>query len=170
MAISTYAGRANRAKLLYDSADFWMGIGRTTAWSTELAPPSPTVSATTLEEPIVYVKAEVVSLCKTINVNPDVTVRGQGYKYVATADAVAEFARFLYIRARFDPSEDQPYATFRQIAIFSNLEPTQAHSADLWLAPANVLDVGICEYIENNAPTVMNLNRQEVIQVIIEFR
>jgi hypothetical protein len=170
MAVSCYAGRANRALLLYNDSTFWMGIGRTTPWNTELAPPSPSVSATTLEEPIVYVKAEIVSLCKTINANPDVTVRGQGYKYVLPVDAVAEFARFLYIRARFDPSEDQPYNTFRQIAIFSNLEPTQAHSSDLWLAPANVLDVGVCEYIENNAPTVMNLNRQEVIQVIIEFR
>ena len=170
MAVSTYMGRSNRAKLLYESADFWMGIGRTTAWSTELAPPSPSVAATTLEEAIVYVKAEIVSLAKTINANPDVTVRGQGYKYVLPADAIAEFARFIYIRARFDPSEDQPYATFRQIAIFSNLEPTQAHASDLWLAPANVLDVGVMEYVENNGPTVMNLNRQEVIQVIIEFR
>jgi hypothetical protein len=170
MAVSTYAGRANRAKLLYESTDFWMGIGRTTPWPTEMAPPSPTISATALEEPIVYVKSEIASLCKTINISPSVTVRGQGYKYVLPGDAIAEFARFIYIRARFDPSTDQPYATFRQIAIFSSLEPTQAHVSDLWLAPADVLDVGVCEYIENNAPTVMNLNRQEVIQVIIEFR
>lgn len=170
MAVSTYKGRANRAKLLYEDSTFWMAVGRTTAWPTELAPPSPSVSSIEVEEAIVYVKAEVVSLCKTISSNPDVTVRGQGYKYVLPVDAVEEFARFIYIRARFDPSNGQPYDTFRQIGVFSNLEPTQAHANDLWLAPANVLDEGILEYIENNAPTVMNLNRQEVIQVIIEFR
>ena len=170
MAINPYAGCAENALLLYNNSTFWMGIGRTTAWPTELAPPSGSVSATTLEEPIVYVKAETVSLCKVITSNPDVTVRGQGYKYVLPNDAIAEFARFIYIKARFDPSEDQPYATFRQIAIFSNLEPTQAHINDLWLAPANVLDVGVIKYLENNAPTVMNLNRQEVIQVMIAFR
>lgn len=170
MAINPYGGCAENAKLLYDNSTFWMGIGRTTAWTTELAPPSGSVSATTIEEPIVYAKAEIVSLCKTIASNPDVTVRGQGYKYVATGDAIAEFARFIYIKARFDPSEEQPYATFRQIGIFTNLIPTLAHINDLWLAPANVLSVGVLKYLENNAPTVMNLNRQEIIQVIIAFR
>ena len=82
MAVNCYGGSAKNAKLLYEST-FWMGIGRTTAWTTENAPPSGSVSATTIEEPIVYAKAEIVSLCKTIASNPDVTVRGQGYKYVA---------------------------------------------------------------------------------------
>lgn len=180
MAVTTYMGRAHRAVLHYSDSvaiteltpyrTYWVGIGRTTPWTVELAPPSPSVAAVALEEPIVYVKAETVSLCKTVNSNPNVTVRGQGYQYVSIGDAISEFARFIYVKTRFDPSETQPYATFRQIAVFSRLVPTSGHLADEWLAPASVEDIGYCEYLENNAPTVMNLNRQEIVQVIIEFK
>ena len=170
MAVTTYAGRARRALLHKTNSTYWMAIGRTTAWDDEENPPDPSPSATAIEEPIVYVTPTSVSLCKVVSSGEDVTHLGTKYAFVADEDAIDEGARFLYMLGRFDPTSGQPYDTFRQVALYSNLTPSTGHESDSWLAPANVDDAGLLEYLDNDVSTIMTDTRLEVIEIMIEFR
>jgi len=170
MAITTYCGRARRALLHKTNSAYWLAIGRTTPWIDELAPPTPNPGIIDIEEAIIFVKAEMVRLAKFVQSGEDVIVKGSRYKFVDDNDAIIEQARFVYIKGRFDPSTGQPYGTFRQLGIFTGIVPASGYENRDWLAPANVTSRGILEYIENKPPTEMNLEREEVVQAIIEFR
>jgi hypothetical protein len=170
MAVTTYSGRARRALLHKTNSTYFVGIGRTTAWDDEDNPPDPLPTASTIEEPVVYVTPTQVTLCKVVSSGEDVTHLGTKYEFVADVDAIDEGARFLYMLARFDPTSGQPYDTFRQVALFSNLTPASGHESDSWLAPANVDDEGLLEYLDNDVATIMTDTRLEVIEIMIEFR
>lgn len=170
MAVTTYHSRARRALLHKENSTFWVSIGRTTVWTDEKNPPDPSPSATAIEEPIVYVKPTTVSLCKVVTSGEDVTHLGTKYQFVADEDAIDQSARFLYMLARFDPTSGQPYDTFRQVAMYSNLVPTSGHEGDSWVAPENVSSEGLLEYLDNDVATIMTDTRLEVIEIMIEFR
>lgn len=170
MAVTTYASRARRALLHKMSSTYWISIGRTTAWDDEENPPDPSPSASTIEEPIIYVTPTTVSLAKVVTSGEDITHLGTKYEFVADGNAIAEGARYLYLLARFDPTSGQPYDTFRQVALFSNLVPASGHESDSWLAPANVSSEGLLEYLDNDVSTIMTETRLEVIEIMIEFR
>jgi len=170
MAVTTYQGRARRGLLHKTNSTYWVAIGRTTAWDNEKNPPDPSPTASTIEEPVVYVTPTQVTLCKVVSTGEDVTHLGTKYEFVDDVDAIDEGARFLYMLARFDPTSGQPYDTFRQVALFSNLVPATGHESDSWLAPANVSDEGLLEYLDNDVATIMTDTRLEVIEIMIEFR
>ena len=170
MAVTTYASRARRALLHKMSSTYWVAIGRTTAWDDEENPPDPSPNDTGVTEPIIYVTPTTVSLCKVVTSGEDITHLGTKYEFVADEDAITEGARFLYLLARFDPTSGQPYDTFRQVGLYSNLVPASGHESDSWLAPANVSDAGLLEYIDNDVATIMTETRLEVIEIMIEFR
>lgn len=170
MAVTTYSSRARRALLHKSNSVFWVCIGRTTAWADEENPPDPSPSASAVEEPIVYVKPTTVSLCKTVSTGEDVTHLGTKYAFVADVDAIDEGARFLYMLTRFDPTSGQPYDTFRQVGLYSDLVPASDHENDSWVAPAHVSDEGLLEYLDNDVATIMTSTRLEVIEIMIEFR
>ncbi len=170
MGVTTYAGRARRALLHKQNSVYWVGIGRTTAWNDEQAPPDPQPGSADFEEPIIYVKPTNVSLCKIVSTGEDITHLGTKYAFVPDANAIAESARFMYIFARFDPTAGQPFGNFRQIGVFSNLVPAEGHEGDSWLAPENVNDEGMLEFIAHDIVTVMTNSRLEVVEVLLEFR
>lgn len=170
MAVTTYSARARRALLHKTNSTYWVSIGRTTAWDDEDNPPDPSPSAAAIEEPIIYVAPTQVSLCKVVTSGEDVTHLGTKYEFVADLDAIDEGARYLYLLARFDPTSGQPYDTFRQVALYSNLVPGTGHESDSWLAPANVSSAGLLEYLDNDVATIMTDTRLEVIEIMIEFR
>ena len=170
MAVTTYSGRARRALLHKTNSTYWVAIGRTTAWDDEEVPPDPSPSASAITEPIVYVTPTTVSLCKVVTSGEDITHLGTKYELVDDVDAITEGARYLYIMARFDPTSGQPYDTFRQVALYSNLVPASGHESDNWLEPANVSDEGLLEYLDNDVATIMTTTRLEVIEIMIEFR
>ena len=111
-----------------------------------------------------------VSLAKVVTSGEDITHLGTKYEFVSDGNAIAEGARYLYLLARFDPTSGQPYDTFRQVALFSNLVPASGHESDSWLAPANVSSEGLLEYLDNDVSTIMTETRLEVIEIMIEFR
>ncbi len=170
MGVTSYGGRARRALLHKDNSVYWVGIGRTTSWTNEASPPAAAPGTTSIEEPICFVKPQMVSLVKPVNSGEDITVLGQKYAYVADENAVAQGARFLYIMAKFDPTLGQPYGNFRQVGVTSDLVPATGYDTASWLDPANVDSPGLLEYLHNDAVTNMSLSRQEVIEIIIEFR
>ena len=92
MAITTYRGRARRAWLNKTHSVYWLAVGRTTPWTDEYAPPSPSPGYGDIQEAIVFTKAEFVSLCKIVTTGSDVTVKGQTYAYVADEDGIYQFS------------------------------------------------------------------------------
>lgn len=170
MGVTTYKGRARRALLHKQNSVYWVGIGRTTPWENEAAPPDPQPGLASLEEPIIYVKPTNVSLCRIVTSAEDVTHLGTKFAFVSDDNAVEENARFLYIFARFDPTAGQPYGDFRQIAVFSGLAPDEDHVGDSWLSPANVTQEGLLEFIAHDIVTVMAPTRLEVVEIMLEFR
>jgi hypothetical protein len=170
MATTTYTGRARRALLVKSNSTFWVCIGRTTAWEHEESPPSAAPGAVDVEEPIVFVKASDVSLCKYVAEGGDIEWFGDHYEFVDDDDAIEEQARFLYMVAEFHPAQGQPYGNFRQVGVYSNLVPATGHETETWLAPINVSDKGILEFIQNDVVTQQSVTRYERIPVVIEFR
>jgi len=170
MGATTYTGRVLRALQFKTYNELWGAIGRTTVWDNEASPPDDPVDETTIEEPIVYVKAALVTLSKTVSTGADITINGQGYAYVDDADAYDEDARFLIVDVMFDPVVELVYGNFRQIGIFANLTPTTGHESDDFLIPANVSDEGVLVYIHNDTVTTMAVDRQEEVKIALEFR
>ena len=170
MGCTTYVGRARRALMTKQNSTFWVAVARTTIWPNEQSPPSPSPGVTSIDEPICFVKADNVRLCKLVNSGGDINHLGQAYQFVDDTNAISEMARFLYLHAEFHPAQGQPYGSFRQIAVFSGLVPKAGYESDLWLAPTNVQNPGVLEYLDNDVVTVMSLTKYEVVPIIIEFR
>jgi len=170
MGATTYIGRVLRALQFKTENELWGAIGRTTAWTDEADPPDDPVDVATIEEPIVYVKALLVGLAKTVSTGADITINGQGYAYVDDADAYDEDARFLIVDVVFDPAVQSVYGNFRQIGIFANLIPATGHESDEFLIPANVSDEGVLVYVHNDTVTTMASDRQEEVKIALEFR
>jgi hypothetical protein len=170
MGVTSYKGRARRALLHKTNSTYWCAIGRTTVWTDEENPPAADPTATDIDEAICFVKPSLISLCKIVQSGEDFTHLGTKYAYVSDQNALTENARFLYLVSRFDPSAGQPYDDYRQVAIFSDLVPDQGHELDSWLAPADVTDPGLLEYIDNDTVVTMASDRLGVIEIMIEFR
>jgi hypothetical protein len=170
MGATTYTGRVLRALQFKTNNELWGAIGRTTAWDNEADPPDDPVSATTIEEPIVYVKAALVTLSKIVSTDAHIIINSQGYAYVDDEDAYDEDARFLIVDVMFDPVVEQVYGNFRQIGLFANLTPTTGHESDDFLIPADVSDEGVLVYVHNDTVTTMAADRQEEVKIALEFR
>lgn len=170
MGTTTYTGRARRALLHKQHSTYWVAIGRTTDWPEENSPPEAAPGATDIEEAIVFVRPQLVSLAKAVLSDGDVDIDGQQFRFVADEDAVAEAGRFLYIKAVFNPADGIPTANFRQRAVFTELVPAAGHELDQWLAPANVNHRGVLEYVANTTLRSLGPGEQRVIELVIEFR
>jgi hypothetical protein len=169
MGAIPYVGRIIRALQFKQQNEFWGAIGRTTAWVNESVPPDFSLSATNIDEPIVYVKASIVSLAAIVQSGENIIINGNKYAYVSDANAYANDARYLVLVFTVDPALGHPVANFRQIGFFANLIPITGHTADLYLLPANVSSVGKMIYIHNDTITTMASNRQEEIKIALEF-
>jgi hypothetical protein len=170
MGVTSYKKRAKLALLDKTNSIFWVAIGRTSEWPNEAAPPVAAPGDLGLEEPICYVRPQTISLCKLVDTGEDVIHKGNKYAFVTDANAVAEDARFLYLFARFDPTSGQPYANFRQVAVYDGLRAVAGHESDLWLAPSNVDSPGQWEYLDNDVVTTMTSSRIQVIELVVEIR
>ncbi len=168
MGITSYDAQVERA-LWIKAKNLWIAIGRTTAWPTEQIPPSETPGTHDIDEPVAYHRPSVLSLARPVSSGGDVTFNGQQYAFVADVDAYTEYARFIYFKAVFDPIEDPglPLTGFRQSCVYSGLVPAAGHESDQWLAPANVSDPGILEYIANH--TLVSGPSAE-IEIVLECR
>lgn len=170
MGVTTYTGRSRRALLNKQNSTYWVGLGRTSAWDNESVPPSPSPAASGIEEAIVFKKPSTVSLCTTVASGGDFTHLSQDYAYVTDDNALTEGARYLYLSTTFDPSAGEPYGDFRQVGVFSNLAPAVGYESATYLDPANVTASGTLEYLDNATVATMGPTRQEVIEIVIEYR
>jgi len=168
---AAYAGRVGRALDFKGSKTLWCGIGRQIGWVDDLYPPEPDLTALTIEEPLVYVKADFTTLCVWSEVEADVEVADNYFAYIADVDALDNFARFLYAQFTFDGTiVGMPFGQFRQVGVFSDLVPASGHESDIWLPPANVSSVGTLEYISNRRPVTFSDGEVRMERIIIEFK
>lgn len=168
--VTSYKGRARRALLHKANSTYWVGVGKQTPWTNEQAPPNPVPGSASIDEPLVYVKPQMVSLCRTVNGDEDFIHYGQRYKYVSDDDALTEDGRFLYILAKLDPTLGIPLGSFRQSAVFTGLIPAVGYEQAQWLSPAHVANPGVLEFIDNDTEEILALNRLKVIEIVLEFR
>lgn len=170
-AKTSYVSRARNAWLNKTESTYWFGIGRTAAWTDENDPPTVPDDYTAIDTPIVYVKASLVKLAKIVVSGEDIIHNGVKYAWVADEDALTELARFLYCYCELTPGVGgQPYGTFRQTALYTDLVPATGHESDLWLAPANVEDVGNICYLANHIAVVLVESVTRAVPVMREFR
>lgn len=169
MAQTLYTECCRQARLIKQNTTYWIAVGKQTAWDDDNDPPTET-RLDEFVEPIVYVKAWGVTLCKAVLSGGDITYKGQSYQSVADEDAITELARFLYLKAELHPAQGQPYGTYRQAAVIADIVPTVGHENDVWLAPANVQDPGLTVLIENDKPMIQTMERYVVLPMMLEFR
>ncbi|MGC8717973.1 MAG: hypothetical protein ACP5RW_08255 [bacterium] len=149
----------------------WCCLAGQTAWADDDDPPAPNPATLSVSDPLVYVKADFVTLCVWSETPSDVEIAGNHFTYVTDSEAMDKFARFLYAQFTFDGTiAGMPYGTFRQVAVYSNLVPTSGHSGDIWLPPQNVSSPGTLEYLSNRKPTVFSDGEIRMERIIIEFK
>jgi hypothetical protein len=168
--ISSYDACVKRALHAKQNCTFWSVLGRTTAWPDEEIPPGETPASHNVDEPICYVKADTVRLCKPVSSDGDITVNLQQYAFVEDEDAYSEGARFIYIHCEFSVEEFPalPYGVYRQHGLLSDLIPTAGHENDQWLAPVNVQNPGVLEYWNNHTVHSFGLGNPADIKFILE--
>ncbi len=169
MAQILYSECCRLARLAKQNTTYWIAVGRQTAWTDEDNPPTET-RTDVLVEPIIYVRAWGITLCKAVESGGDITFKGQSYQSVDDEDAITEGARFLYLKAELHPAQSQPYGTYRQAAVVADVTPATGHESDDWLAPADVSDPGLTVLIENDVPMVQSVERYVVLPMVLEFR
>jgi hypothetical protein len=147
----------------------WVCLGRTTAWPDEDNPPDPTPGTEEIEEAIVFVKPGRFTLCKQVESGGDVTVDGVKLAFVDDANAYTENARFLFIETVFDTSI-HPHANYRQKGVFTDLTPAAGHETDDWLAPSDVSDRGVLEYLAHKTVKSFGAGETRIERTVIEFR
>lgn len=159
MGITSYDAQVERT-LWIKGKCLWISIGRSTPWPAvpptypepDTKTPYETPGTHVIDEPICYLRPSLITLARPVSSGGDVIVNGERYAFVAEPDAYTEVARFLYLRAIFDPQEYEglSFGAFRQSAIYSGLVPAAGHENDQWLAPVNVTDPGLLEYFANH--------------------
>jgi hypothetical protein len=177
MGLSMYDGAVYRALQFKTNTTIWTAIGRTTVWADEGTAPQVDQTDNDIEEVIAYSKPYVISLCKPVIADEDVTVDGQMYAFVADLDAIDvdgivqdQDARFLYMVTEFDPNEGTAYGNFRQVAVYADLVPASLPLDTTWLNPAGVEDPGALCYLHNDVVTTMSPVKRQVIELVLEFK
>jgi hypothetical protein len=167
---TTYKGRVKRALAFKQQSSLWACVGRKTAWTDENDPPVEEPATEYLDEPICYAAPSVITVCKQVSSGGDVTVEGQKYAFVSDGDAYTENARFVYLKALFDPDSGQPNHNFRRTGVYSGLTPQAGYESRQWLDPANVSDPGVLEYLDNHREMSLGPGESRQIEIVIEFR
>lgn len=173
--VTEYEGRTERI-LELKQKELWVEFGRpTTAWDDEDNPPSPVPGAEDVDIPYLYVKATYKTLCRPASneeyeaAGTDAVMIGTSkYIYVADEDAYTESARFLFVKATIDVANGHPAGTFRQVRLFSDLEPLIGHETDTWLLPENVTSPGIRQWTDTCPPEICTSAARRSVLITME--
>jgi len=163
--------KVSRAYDFYHNT-LWVGLGRTTPWTDEGNPPTPSQDVQVLDEPIIYKKTSVVTFVIEDEEGAIAVYRGSElvhFRAISPEEAVAQNISSIFIECQFLPEEVADTVTYRQVGIFSHLVPAEGYEANDILAPENVDDVGFLEWISHQEPVYIQPNQINTIQVIITF-
>lgn len=165
--------RTGRAVDFANNTNIWIGLGRTTAWDDEENPPTPSSSATTLDEPVLYKKANVVMVEEDSAEGTILVYQGEilkKYSTIATSSAITAGISSVYVTTTFfDTDFESPSITYRQTGIFSSLIAAEGYSADTTLTPDKVEYAGVLEWILNHEVVTVQSAQVDLVQVVLTF-
>ena len=130
MTVVTDKAAAYVATLLYDMQNsIYIGIGKSSHWANDSKPDPEDSSKTNIDEPLFYVKADKVQLCRTKLPTESPTAETISYgsnQYVPVnvGDAISSGAEYIYCSAVLS-SENVGKITFREAGLFSGLQLNQ---------------------------------------------
>lgn len=148
MAIATLNSHVEIAKY-FASKDFYLVIGKTSAWSDEQSPPQPKENTTTLEEVVGYKKCKKVALVRPATPSdsskPKISYGNKEWVEVSSENAIKEGAKYVYLLAEV-VGEELPLGTYRQVGFTTDL---QSSSGKQNLRPEEVQDAGTLIFYDN---------------------
>ena len=130
MTVVTDKAAAYIATLLYNMhGNIYIGIGKSSQWADDSKPDPEDSSKTNIDEPLFYVKADKVQLCRpklpTESLTAETISYGSNqYVPVNASDAVSSGAEYLYCSALLSP-DNVGKVTFREAGLFSGLQLNQ---------------------------------------------
>ena len=149
--VATRQAQAYIARMLVEQApSIYIGLGRSSPWSDEDKVPDSNPDATSLTEPLVYRKAQTVSLCKLANDKDEgaLVFGGKRYKTLSPLEDLDPDANCIYATASFSYSDLQEQLTFRQVGLFIDFKLNNDVTSTI-IKPAQVADTGILLSINN---------------------
>lgn len=173
-AAVTLKSRQRRMLDFYNLANSkYVLIGRSSAWTNELIPPTPSGNETTLDEligcKIVKYQWFVKMLIDPTEEEKNAGVYYKGhyyYKTTSSVDAVSNGCTAVLVYSELDRDE-LPLTTFRQVG----LQVQVANSSEVMSVAMfnNLSDKGSLEVIENRKPQVRAEDQMESIYMLIAF-
>jgi hypothetical protein len=162
--------------------DLWVVMGKTSEWTDEDDPDTPAPGDATIVEPIVAIKPIINTMAVEVTESAynalqegfraAVSIEGvvKYLELVADEDAYDRYARYLYIKALYDPiiAGHPAFTSFRVYYLTSGLVPSAGYEDADWLVPDNIDDYGLNEY--ENAGTKILDGVAIVLSVVLEFR
>lgn len=169
MAISTVYGHVARALEFFNRTDVYFCIGRTSAWPVENTPPAPDVNIQDVEEPAAYKKVTEKKMVVPDEANGTIVYMGNKYREVSSGNAETEKSRWVYVSIELVGVE-APIVSFRQVGLYSRLQvKSTVPAGKVVLLPADILDTGLLEIIDNRKVTHRQEDQSERLSFIVEF-
>lgn len=171
LPVTTTVGHVSRAISFFELPNIYFGLGKTTPWENESDPsfsaPLPSVEKTSLDELIGMKKVSVKSL-----VYPDdagtIVYRDKTWRKISADEAVRLGAHWVYIEAQV-LYNDLPAVAYRQIGVFSRVQPKQTVSDPSTLLPSDIENQGILEIFDQRKVVTRNEDSRDIFSMIIEF-
>lgn len=171
LPITTTMGHVSRAISFQELPNVYFGIGRTTPWDGEDEPefsaPLPSVDATELDELIGLKKVDMKSL-----VVPDedgtIVYRDRTWRRISAEEAIQLGAHWVYIEASI-LYDELPASAYRQIGVFSRVQPKPSISSTSILLPNEIESTGVLEILDQRKVVTRNIDSRDTFSMIIEF-
>lgn len=151
MTTATKQAQALLAKMIFEQAsNIYLGLGKSTPWADENTVPDTNPESTALDEPIAYMKAQKVFLCKKVDkaTNNTVALGGSFFLPVANNEVVDPDAVYVYVSSKFDYASLQKEIQFREVGMFVGFKP-KADAKNTIILPPQVDKLGTMVSIQN---------------------
>ena len=181
IGIVNYSGSIAAGIAVKELPSIWIVLGKTSAWDNEDSPDSPLPGNNNVVEPFVAISPAILSMSAIVTLdeynalgdsNRTTCIVGDTLVYLQLVDDVDAYdsvAKYLYIRAVFDPIIAQmPSADYFRVyyAVFG-LIPAAGHENAPWISDANVESYGRILY-ENSGTKQQGTGMMD-IPLLLEF-
>lgn len=156
MTVVTDKAAAYVATLLYNMHNsIYIGIGKSSPWENDSKPDPEDSSKTNIDEPLFYVKADKVQLCRTklpteAPTAETISYGSNQYVPVSVSDAISSGAEYIYCSAVLS-SENVGKITFREAGLFSGLQLKQGVTKTT-VQYSDIASIGLMLSLVNQSP------------------
>lgn len=176
---ATYGDLITNALAWKASGPFWIGFGGSgSPWPNEDNPPQAAPGTLDIIEPLFFVKANPVTLCRPVtqaeydalSADQREKVGTQCYQFVADVDAFDQYARWVFLKGALDPSAGHPTGDIRQTGVFSGLVPQAGYQNATVLLPEHVQSHGRLRWLDYDEKTSVSSTFKFVRRIVREMR